>query len=223
MKPVAILEGLVDDAKWERWGALAAIVFVVLLIASILIGGSPPKTTDSPAKITKYFRDNQDSLKVGSYLSGVALIPFLWFLGTLFGRLRRAEGSAGRVSGIALVGGVVTGAIAMVGSAINSYGALHPANSAGAFLVASAVLGYVSFAVAVFVGATSVVVLRTKILPSWFGWAGGAITIIWLVGAASVSTDSDAISAVGFISLIVWALWLIALGVMLYRTPQPAS
>ena len=212
-----------DDAKWERWGALAAIVFVVLVIVSAFIGGTPPKTSDSPAKIVKYFRDNQDALKIGSYLGGLSLIAFLWFLGTLFGRLRRAEGGAGRVSGIALVGGVVTGAIAMVGNGIDSYGALHPDASAGAFLVATAVFGYVSFAVAVFVAATSVVVLRTKVLPSWFGWAGAAVAIVWLVGAASVSTDSDAIGTVGLVALIGWAIWLVALGVMLYRAPQTAS
>jgi hypothetical protein len=213
----------VDDTKWERWGALAAIAFVVLLVASVLIGGSPPKVTDSAAKITKYFRDNQDALKVGSYLGGLTLVPFLWFLGTLFGRLRRAEGGAGRVSQIALIGGVVVAALAMVGNAVTSFGALHLDQSAGAFLLSSAVFGYVSFAVVVFVAATSVVVLRTKVLPSWFGWAGSAIAIVWLVGSASVSTDSDAIGGVGFIGLILWALWLIALGVMLYRAPQPAS
>ncbi len=212
-----------DDAKWEQWGALAAIAFVVLLIASVLIGGSPPKVTDSAAKITKYFSDNQDALKIGSYLGGLALIPFLWFLGTLFGRLRRAEGGAGRVSQIALIGGVVLVALAMVGNAITAVGALHLDQSAGAFIVASAVFGYVSFAAAGFVAATSVVVLRTSFLPSWFGWAGAAVAIVWLVGAASVSTNSDAIAAVQLVALIAWALWLIALSVMLYRAPQPAS
>jgi hypothetical protein len=212
-----------DEAKWERWGALAGVVFIVLVIVGALICGSPPKPSDSAAKIVKYFKDNQGSLKVGSYLSGVATIPFLWFLGTLFGRLRRAEGGAGRVSGIALTGGVATVAIAMVGNGIGAYSALHPEGSVGSFQISTILFGYVGFAIAVLVAATSVVVLRSSFLPSWFGWAGTALAVAWLVGAAAVSTESDAISTIGFVVLLVWAAWILALSVLLYRAPQTAT
>src|ERR1700730_1030591 len=124
-----------DEAKWERWGALAGVVFVGLAVIGGFIGGSPPKTSDSAEKIAKYFQDNQGNLKVGSYLTGLALVPLLWFLGTLFGRLRRAEGGAGRVSGIALTGGIAAAAIAMVGNGLVAYSALHPEASAGSYKI----------------------------------------------------------------------------------------
>jgi hypothetical protein len=212
-----------DEAKWEQWGALAGIVFVVLTVVASLIGGSPPKPSDSAAKIVKYFKDNQDALKIGSYLSGVSLIPFLWFLGTLFGRLRRAEGGTGRVSGIALTGGVATLAIATVANGINAYSALHPEGSQGSFQITRILFGNVEFGLVVLVAATSVVVLRSKLFASWFGWAGGALAVASLVGAAVVSTESDAISTVGFIVFLVWAVWIVVLSVLLYRAPVTAT
>ena len=171
----------------------------------------------------KYFQDNQGNLKVGAYLNGVALIPFFWFLGTLFGRLRRAEGGAGRLSGIALTGGVATVAIVMVANGLGAYSALHPEASAGSFQISSILLGYAAFAIAVLVAATSVVVLRTKLLPSWFAWAGEALAIGWLIGAASVSTESTAIFTIGFVVFLLWAVWIVVLSVLLYRTPQTAT
>jgi hypothetical protein len=74
-------------------------VFVVLVVVAAFIGGSAPKPIDSAVKIAKCFKNNQDRLRVGSYLGGLSLIPFLWFLATLFGRLCRAEGGAGRPTG----------------------------------------------------------------------------------------------------------------------------
>ena len=120
-----------DETKFQKWGALAGIEFVVLLLIGSFIGGQPPKVTDSAAKITEYFTDNQDALKIGDFLSGLAVIAFLWFLGTLFQRVRAAEGGNGRVSGIALTGGVATAAVALIGYGIFAYGVLYPDGAVG--------------------------------------------------------------------------------------------
>jgi hypothetical protein len=216
-----------DEKQWERWGALGGVVFVVLVVVSAVIGGSPPKPTDSALKIAKYFRDNQDALKIGSYLNGIGLVVFLWFLATLFGRLRRAEGGSGRVSGIALTGAVVALTIATVANGITAYAVLHPLGSASSFQVATILFGYAGFAIAVFVAATSIVVLRTSLLPRWLGWIGAVVALLWLVGAAAVSTENDTINGIGFVVFLLWAIWLLVVSALLYRAttaaPEPAT
>ena len=178
---------------------------------------------DSDKKIFDFYRDNNDTLKVASYLGGLGLVPFLWFLGTLFGRLRRAEGATGRVSGIALTGGVVGVAIAMAANGVNAYGVLHSEFSVTGFRLSTIMLGYVGFALAVFVAATSIVVLRTNVLPSWLGWAGAIVALIWLVGAAGVSTERDAINIIGFVAFLVWAVWILVVSVLMFRAPRATS
>jgi len=207
-----------DDAKWERWGALAGVVFIALIVIAALIGGSPPKPADPPNEILKYFKDNQDALRVGSYLLGLAVVPFLWFLGTLFGRLRRAEGGNGRVAGIALTGGVVAIAIATVAGGLGAYAALHPEGSVGIFQISTILFGYVSFAAAIFVAGVSVVAMRTGLLPKWLVWGGEVLALAWLVAGAGVSTEKDAINVVGFIVFLAWAVWIVAVSITLYRT-----
>jgi len=35
-----------DDSKWERWGALGGILFVVMVVVAAFLPGSPPTTND---------------------------------------------------------------------------------------------------------------------------------------------------------------------------------
>jgi hypothetical protein len=207
-----------DEAKFEKWGALAGAVFVVLAVVGSLIAGSPPKVSDPDLKIVKYFRDNKDTLKISAYLAGLGVVFFLFFLGIVWTRLRIAEGGHGRLAGTSAMAGIAMGATAMAGFSINAYGTLHPAESAGSYRLATVVFGMLSFAALVFVEAASIVIIRTKFLPAWLGWLGMLSALLWLVGGAAVSTENDTIFAFGFVAFLVWALWLLIFSVLLFRT-----
>jgi hypothetical protein len=185
-----------------------------------LIGGSPPMTSDSDKEITEYFTDNQDALRIGSYLGGLAGVLFLWFLGSLFGRLRRAEGGSGRLSGVALTGGVVIVAGAFIANALGAYSALHIESAPGFFRLSAIVFGFVSFAAAVFTSGVAIVLWSQNVLPKWVGYAGEVIALGWLVAAGAVTTENDTVAIIGVIVLLAWAVWLVALSVLLYRTPE---
>lgn len=211
-----------DEDKVARWGLLAGVVFVVLILVGGFIAGSPPKLTDKDAKIVKFFTDNRDQLRIAAYLNGLAAVVFLWFLGSVFGRLRRAEGGAGRLSGVAVTGGVLATAIFAVSGGINAFNALHPFGAAGGYRLATDVGAYAFFGMAVFVAGVSVVLWSKNVLPKAIGYAGEALALLLLVAGAGVATENDTFFAIGFISFIVFAIWLAAVSVMLYRTPETA-
>jgi hypothetical protein len=210
----------IDEAKFARYGLLGGLAFAVLIAIGGFIGGSPPMVGDGDGKILKYLVDNQDALKIGSYLNGLATVFFLWFLGSLYGRLRGAEGGAGRLSRVAMMGGVAAIAIASAGNAIAANAAIRP--NVGAYRVATLFFGYTAFAAAVFVAAVSVHIWNSGILPKWLGYAGEALALAWFVAGAIVATENDAIHTVAFIVFIVFAIWIAALSVMLYRTDAQA-
>jgi hypothetical protein len=216
-----------DETTWERYGLGAGILFVVLVVVAALIGGSPPKPSDGIAKIASFFRDNQDALKIGSYLNGLAAVAFLWFLGALWARLRRAEGSGSRVSVVALVGGIAALALAFVGNGINAFLALYvgdlgPSGTKAFYLLGVIFLAFASFALAVFVSAVSVLILRHRFVEAWLGWTGEALALLWLVAGVGVADDNTAIFTVGFIAFLIWAVWILVLVVLLLARPVPA-
>jgi Domain of unknown function (DUF4386) len=213
----------VDEAKFEKWGALAGVVFVVLAVVGAFIAGTPPKLSDPDGKIIKFTKDNQDALRCATYLAGLGLVFFAFFLGVLWTRLRRAEGGTGRLAATVAIAGAGTLGLAGAANAVAGYGALHPLESAGTYRLSSVVFGFLGFTILVWVEATSIVILRTKFLPAWMGWIGMLIALGWLVGAASVSTENDTIFAIGFVVFVVWALWVLVLSVMLFRTTESAS
>lgn len=79
------------DTRWERLGAATGIVFVILSVLALFIGGQPGAAPD----VVQYFVENRGRLLVQSFLAGVASIFFLWFLGSVRSYLRAAEGAPG--------------------------------------------------------------------------------------------------------------------------------
>jgi hypothetical protein len=169
--------------------------------------------------VFSFFRDNQDALKVGSYLNGLAAVAFLWFLGSLWARMRRAEGTGSRVSVIALVGGLGALVLAFVGNAVNAYLALYVGSLGSSaktlYLLGVVFLAFSSFFLAVFTSATSVVILRYRFVERWMGWIGEVVAALWIIAGIGVADDNTTIFTVGFIAFLLWAVWLLVLAVLL--------
>ncbi len=214
--------------KWERYGALAGILAIILIVASVVVAGSPPKTSDSAEKILKYYRDNEGGLKASAVLGGLVTIPILWWAATLWATLRRADGGQPGLAVAAVLGLVLTGTLQAVSGAISATVALElknvgPAEAKFFYLLSFGLGAAGAFGVAVLVLATSAVSLRTKVFPGWLGGAGLVLGAALIVSGASIASTSDGLAALGLVSILLWALWVIVLSVLMFRAKEPTT
>jgi hypothetical protein len=227
-RPVQEAKTVNQPTKWERYAALGGVLFVVLVIVSIAVMGSTPKSSDSASKILKSFQDHKDGIKVGTFIGGLAAIPLLWWAGSLYARMRRAEDGQTRLALIAVLGLVLGGAGQIGMAAIDATVVLTlrsvGANEAKFFFVmgqnfASAAL----IGLAVLTFAVSVLAFRTRVFPIWVAWIGIVDAIAFVVASYAVATTGDAIGGVGFGAFILWAIWIIVTSVIMFRTTASAE
>lgn len=209
-----------NDAKWQRYGLLAGVVFVVLNVIGMLVGGAPPARDASAEKITEYFVDNASGIKLGAILFGFALIFGLWWLGSLWRVIGTLEASGPRLALIAVIGFVMSGAVAGIGQALWAGPALRiDSLSATAELVWS--IGFAAYSLvmattAAHMLALAALVMRTKFLPVWMGWLAllsAATCAVAIVGAGNESNVFLIMQMIGFLS---WMLWVLISSVLLY-------
>lgn len=213
------------DSVWERragWGGIAFVVFTgawALVVLSVDLAGFEASDDEIRASFDPETGDT-GSLWFASLFLALAGVGLLWFLGSVRALLRRAEPS-GRLAAVAFAGGVVLVGLMFVKNAIQLGIAAAVAwedivVEPGALRLLDAVfLGLImheGVAGAVLAGATSVVVLRTGVLPRWFAWAGVAVAVL--------SFFSVVIWGLGLIALLAWVA---VLSVFVLWEPRPAD
>ena len=77
----------------------------------------------------------------------------------------------------------------------------------------------------------SMLILRSRMLPRWVGWAGLVASVLYLFNQGDILATAvpgfPVFDLAGFIGSSLWAIWLIALGVAVLRTrirrPEPVA
>jgi hypothetical protein len=213
-----------NDSKWERWSALGGILFVILVVTSAFMPGTPPKTSDSAAKIANFISDNNDAIRWSGFVGALGTIAMFWFLGAVWRVLRRAEGGNPRLTVVAVLGAGFALVMGAVGGILLSAIGIAGVNGSGGALntkflyVLSANLAVATaLGIAVFVSAFSIVIVRTGVFPRALGWIGGLIALVAVVAVASVSSTRDVFFVLGFVAFLSFALWLLIISVMMLR------
>ena len=178
-----------------RLGGIGGILYVILFIPAYIVGSpDAPNRASTDQGVFDYFAEG-----VGAFLffNGVltifALFFLLWFLGALYGVLRSAEGEeeGGWLSSAALVGGIVFATLSYAGVAVEI---VHPATLSRfedfepdpqlvfmTLALASWLYHFCQVGTSVLATATSLLALRTGILPTWMAYVGFVVALLALL------------------------------------------
>jgi hypothetical protein len=186
---------------------------VLLGVLLRALGANEPDEDSSPREILAFFKNDDNWIFVSSFLAGIGLLFFIWFLGSLRSRLHSAEGGSGRLATITFGGGVATaillfaalapgvsGAAAIQGSDISPEAAEALWHTGDGFFPAAFLASALPLA------ATAFVVLRKRALPRWLGWVSAVLALVMLIPFVNWL-------AFGF----VFPLWVIAASLLLWR------
>jgi hypothetical protein len=163
-------------------------------------------------KLQEFFNDNPTNLYYSGYLGLLSAVFLMWFAGSIYKTLRKNEGGEGRLALVAFGGCLASGiGIALGYSVVEIISGLAGAESGISPMVAvllnqlygTFLVGLTGISMAVFIGATSVVSLRTSMFPVWFGWVSALVAI-------------GLLTPLSFIVLGFAMLWLFGVSIWLY-------
>jgi hypothetical protein len=198
----------------ERFAPLTGVLFVVLVIVAVIVGGETPDADDPIAKVVDYWNDNKDQAIVSAIIAAISGAFFLWFAGVLRAVLAAAEGAPARLANTAF-GGAVVGAVGwlvLIGFtfvAADTAGDVAPQVTQTLSVLQADFFFPLSVGFAVFLLASGLAIVRSGPLPSWTGW------VALVLGVASLTPA-------GFFAIVLMLAWVLAISVMLFQRGAPA-
>lgn len=185
-----------SGSRWTRLATIGGAVSAALLLAGLLmqaiaVGGAEEESRD---EVVARYSDGGNELwaEVGALAISLAIAALLPFLASLRAILRSVESERALLSTAAVAGGGVMASMLGVSTsstvaALSSYDFYEAYEvDPNVVLVMQSVsfhaLGFALVGGGVLVGSTSIVALRTALLPRWLAIAGLALAAILVFG-----------------------------------------
>jgi hypothetical protein len=213
----------VGGTSWERWARAAGIGFVVLAVVAFIVGGETPKVGDSTDELVSYYDGDRGKVLVSSLLFALALVLLLWFASAIADLLR--ERGEGRVAATLMAGAtafatlqlILTGMAASLAYSIAGGG--DPGVLKALFELQWVLDMLAALPAALFVAASSVGLMRTRSIPTWLSWAGGALALLFVLRSTNWARDGFWSPTGEYIYILIPAalLWILVTSIALAR------
>lgn len=236
--------------RWERYAAGAGVVGAAIFVIQAFVVTPAPTVGDPIDVVARYYVTHARGVQVQVFLTGIAAIFFLWFLGSLIAHLGAAGSSGGRLStaafgaAIASIAPVALGTIAAAVLALeagrvgDTVPMMMTTEHPGAGLIFAPVirvladtrwLAYTAswFALAPFAAAVAALSMRTGAFPRWhanFGYGVfflGILTALGVFARTGPLAPGNGLSYIAFLAFLAWIA--AASGLLVQMTAVPAA
>lgn len=197
----------------RKWLAFFGFLYVAVWVIGLVIPTGSPSVSMSNAELQQIFLANQMARTVQVYLidavAGIAILLFGVAISSLF--LTAEEKTLARVI---LSAGVVAGTISLVqtGIQLTLVNSDLLASAETPFRTLLALVNQIDtfklMALALFSVSTSMLGLRTRLIPAWINWFGIVLSIALLLGGLSFLIANSVLAAVLFASLPMLLVWV---------------
>jgi hypothetical protein len=199
-----------NKSRIDRLSTLSGAAAVVIMLAGVSIFNYyeflPPAE-----KVADFLNSNASAIYAGGYIASLSAFTLLWFAGSVRSVLAEREGGNGHLSTIAFGGGVAASVVLGIsfvgilttGLRAGAPGGITPIGAVSLYDFYGQLTGqlFPTF-MAVFIGATAAVSLRTRLFPAWFDGA----SLIVVVGL--LTPFAYMMLALAIVWLMVVSLWL---------------
>ncbi len=190
-----------------RWGGVAGLGFVGLVVIAGFLRGFPPAVDSTPGEVATYFATSRGELLLTALLLSAAAALVIWFAAAFAEAIREREERSdlhlALVAGAVLVGGAIFINAALVGA--TAYGVnLRSVDMTYFHFELSAILATtIGFASAVPLTAAGLGVLRTHMMPDWLGYLALVAAAVSVVGAFGIFVTAGMFVAGGPVMTMV--------------------
>jgi hypothetical protein len=209
-----------DDRKWERYAMLGGLAGASFMIVAAFIQGLRPSAGDPSSEFVAFYADGSSRIPLSAFLAGLGILALVWWFGSLWRAMRRAEDGPPRLAVTAFGGLIISGGLFAVAIAVSSTTAMQIeilGEASEYFYGLSAVLlGMAAFGNAAFTAAVSALAIRTRFLPPVIAWTGGVLAVAWLVSGYAAASNHDFFDRLSLLTFLVWLIWIGALSVDLF-------
>lgn len=198
---------------FRKMAGVSGIAFVVLLVASFVLYGSPPPTSATADEIAKYVVDTDTYLLAGvmGLLGALLMIP--WVAGFVIpftaSDREHGEGFGLVIAGATLVASVAIGvalaALATLGLRIEE---LDGPTARALWDFSNAAYGFSILLVVPAAGGAAVATLKHGLMPRWFGYLSGVVGLLGLSALPGFMATGEAVMVLllGLAGMLVWVL-----------------
>jgi hypothetical protein len=210
-----------NASVWERRAWAAGIIFVLALVAETAISaGLPINQDDSAAKIAVALRNHRNTVLVAAYLSIVYAVAFVIYLAKLHGLLQTVARPSGTLHALVLIGGVLLvalhavsdiGIYGLLGGKLATYAAQHDHGlSYTLYLLTYALDSVGDVFGSVFLVATGLLVIQSRVLPRWLAGipvASGILLFLQGFGLGGIiGTYGLVLDLIGFVLFLLFVV-----------------